>query len=315
MSPPDVAVVGSLNLDLVVEVDRVPRAGETGLGGDLARYPGGKGANQAVASGRLGAATAMCGRVGDDEAGRILLDSLRSAGVDVAGVRTTPGAPSGTALIAVESTGDNAIVVSPGANARLGHDDVTTTSAVAHAGVVLVQLEIPIATVEAAAGVATGRVVLNPAPAPSAGLPSTLLDAVDVLVPNEHELGLLAGVPLTADTDLADVATTARGLPVEQVVVTLGSRGALVVTSGRDEHVPAPVVEPVDTTAAGDSFCAALAGGLASGTDIVDAVAWAVRVGAATTLVAGAQPSLPTSGEVDDRLGRAEGGDVPRSRT
>lgn len=303
MSAPDVAVVGSLNLDLVVDVDRVPHAGETVLGGDLARYPGGKGANQAVAAGRLGAVTSMCGRVGDDEAGQILVASLAGAGVDASGVRVTADVPTGTALIAVESTGDNAIVVSPGANARLTADDVTSTSAVAHAAVVLVQLEIPVMTVEAAASVATGRVILNPAPAPAGALPSGLLDAVDVLVPNEHELGLLAGVPIAPDADLADVAAVARRLPVDLVVVTLGSRGALVVARDGADHVPAPVIAPVDTTAAGDSFCGALAGGLASHTGTLDAVAWAVRVGAATTLVAGAQPSLPTSSEVGDRLG------------
>ncbi|MEM8903211.1 MAG: ribokinase [Actinomycetota bacterium] len=314
MSAPDVAVVGSLNLDLVTAVDRVPHAGETVLGGDLARYPGGKGANQAVAAGRLGSATAMCGRIGDDEAGSILLDSLAGAGVDTDGVRRTSGVPTGTALIAVEAGGDNAIVVSPGANARLGAEDVLATPAVATAATVLVQLEISSATVDAAAATASGRVILNPAPAPDS-LPSSLLERVDVLVPNEHELGLLAGVELLADADLAEVAAAARILPVDLVVATLGARGALVVEGDRAEHVPAPVIEPVDTTAAGDSFCAALAGRLAAGVAPDDAVAWAVRVGAATALVAGAQPSLPTPAEVDERLAGRPGAGMARSAT
>ncbi|MEO1061194.1 MAG: ribokinase [Actinomycetota bacterium] len=301
----DVAVVGSLNLDLVVAVERVPRAGETVLGGDLARYPGGKGANQAVASGRLGASTAMCGRVGDDEAGQILLGSLRSAGVDVGGVTITAGVPTGTALIAVEETGDNAIVVSPGANARLTPADVEACAPVRNAPVVLLQLEVPLETVQAAARIASGTVVLNPAPARP--LPTSLLDDVDVLVPNEHELALLADVELAADAGMDDIAAAARRLLVDLVVVTLGSRGALVVGSDWAQHVSAPRIEPVDTTAAGDSFCGALADGLATGEPIVDAAAWAVRVGAATTLAPGAQPSLPTNDEVEQRLGRVGG--------
>jgi ribokinase len=296
----DIAVVGSLNLDLVVEVDRVPAAGETVLGGDLARHPGGKGANQAVAAGRLGAAVAMCGRVGDDEAGSVLRASLRGAGVDDTGVLTTPSVPTGTALIAVEASGDNAIVVSPGANARLSADDVAAAPAVRSAAVVLLQLEVPIATVAAAVDLAAGRVVLNPAPA--APLPAGVLTGVDVLVPNEHELALLTGHELDVG-DLEAVAAAARDVPVAVVVVTLGARGALVVEGDAAVHVPAPAVRAVDTTAAGDSFCAALAVGLAGGDDIAAAVERAVRVGAATTLRPGAQPSLPTPAEVEALLG------------
>ncbi|MEM9034086.1 MAG: ribokinase [Actinomycetota bacterium] len=296
----DVAVVGSLNLDLVVDVERVPGAGETVLGGDLVRHPGGKGANQAVGAGRLGSVTAMCGRVGDDDAGRLLRRSLVDAGVDDRAVLTTEGVPTGTALIAVEADGDNAIVVSPGANARLTAEDVAAVDAVREAAVVLVQLEVPIETVTAAVDHANGRVVLNPAPA--ATLPSSVLEGIEVIVPNEHELGLLVG----REVDPADqraVAAAAAELGVPWVVVTLGERGALVVGDGRVEPIAAPEVAPVDTTAAGDSFCAALAGELARGADPVTAAAWAVRVGAATTLRHGAQPSLPTRDEVAARLG------------
>lgn len=295
----DVAVVGSLNLDLVVPVERVPGPGETVLGGDLARHPGGKGANQAVAAGRLGSSTALVGRVGDDEAGRLLRASLVEAGVDDAAVVPVAGVPTGTALIAVERTGDNAIVVSPGANARLAADDVTGAGVVDEAAVVLAQLEVPLAAVAAAASAATGLVVLNPAPAQA--LPRALLDGVDVLVPNEHELGLLVGRPVDP-TDTAAVAGAAAELAVPWVIVTLGARGAVVVGDDTAELIPAPRIDPVDTTAAGDAFCAALAGGLATGQDPVTAAAWAVRVGAATALRRGAQPSLPDRDEVDARL-------------
>ncbi|MDZ7733244.1 MAG: PfkB family carbohydrate kinase [Acidimicrobiia bacterium] len=208
-------------------------------------------------------------------------------------VHRTNGIPSGVALITVASSGDNAIVVSPGANHRLTADDVRCPR-LAEAAVVLLQLEIPIDAVVAAAEHATGLVVCNPAPARH--LPPELLAATDVLVPNESELGHLTG--LSSTEDLETVVAAARTLDVPRIVVTLGQRGALVVEEGRRMHVAAPTVTPVDTTAAGDSFCAALADELVAGTDLVDAARWAVRVGAATTLRAGAQTSLPTRAEV-----------------
>ena len=303
---PEVAVVGSANLDLVVDVEAIPVPGETVLGGDLRRIPGGKGANQAVAAARLGRRTAMIGRIGDDDAGSMLRAALESARVDAGGLAVTPGTPSGVALIAVARDGDNAIVVSPGANGRLSASDVERRSAtLAAARVVLLQMEVPLEAVQAAARCAGGTVVLNPAPAPLEPLPDGLLDRVDVLVPNQTELATLAahcgdatGAAAADATDDEMIVALARRLPAKAVVVTLGAAGALVVHGREVGRVPAPEVAAVDTTAAGDAFCGALADALVGGADVKTAVRWAVRVGSATTLRAGAQPSLPTPSEV-----------------
>lgn len=298
----EIAVVGSANLDLVVEVDQIPAGGETVMGGDLHRIPGGKGANQAVAAARLGRSVAMIGRLGADDGGSILRAALDSDGVDTTRLLTTDDVPNGVALIAVGSDGDNSIVVSPGANARVSADDVEAAADVLRtASVTLLQLEIPLAAVAAAARIATGTVILNPAPAPAEPLPASLLADVDVLVPNQTELATLAGHDGEIDPETA--ARLAPTLPCRAVVVTLGAAGALVVEGAASTHVGAPVVDPVDTTAAGDSFCGALADALVRGESLVDATRWAVRVGAATTQRAGAQPSLPTPAEVDQLLG------------
>ncbi len=307
--PVEVISVGSANLDYAVEVPTIPVPGQTVLGGDLKLIPGGKGANQAVAAARLGRRTAIIGRVGDDQAGVTLRDSLESAGVDTRGLTTTPGVPSGAALIAI-SGGDNAIVVSPGANARLCAADVEdglSADLLSRAAVVLLQLEVPLEAVAAAARHTCGTVVLNPAPAPAAPLPSELLDRVDVLVPNQTELASLAAnvadtSSLAGEIDADSAVELARDLPAASVVVTLGAGGALAVTSAEATHVPAPSVSAVDTTAAGDAFCGALADALVGGADLLTATRWAVRVGAATTLRLGAQPSLPTPTEVEALL-------------
>jgi len=276
--------------------------GETVLGGDLRRIPGGKGANQAVAAARLGRSVSMIGRVGSDEAGRILLHALEADGVDTTHVSITDGVASGVALISVQADGDNAIIVSPGANARLEQTDIDLAGdTLAAASVTLLQLEIPIDIALAAAQRAGGRVILNPAPAPPDGVPNELLSLVDVLVPNQTELAELAGVG--GEVDAVRAVSLARGLPCRAVVVTLGADGALVIDDQTIEHVPAPKVVPVDTTAAGDSFCAALADALVDGRNLVEAATWAVRVGAATTLRAGAQTSLPTRPEVKALIG------------
>ena len=294
-SEPEVAVVGSLNLDLVIRVPGLPGPGETVTGGDLFTNPGGKGANQAVAAARLGRRVAMVGRVGDDQAGRDLLASLEADGVDSAQVRTLAGVPSGTAFITVSEDGENQIVVSPGANARLTPDDVAAAGpALGAAAVTLLQLEIPLESVAAAARTAGGLVVLNPAP--MRPLPAELLGRVDVLVPNRVELAQLAGgrPPGTVE----EAARLAGRLAARAVVVTLGADGALVVEDGRAGHVPAVPVRPVDTTAAGDAFCGGLADALAGGAGLQEAARRAVRVAAAACLRPGAQASLPTPAEL-----------------
>jgi ribokinase len=252
------------------------------VGGDRRELPGGKGANQAVAAARLGATVRFVGRVGADDAGRRLRDGLAAEQVDVAHVLVDPEAPTGMALIAVDGAGENTIVVSPGANARVSRADVEAARDVlAGAAVTLVQHEVPESAVAAAIAGAGGTVVLNPAPA------RPIVAPVDVLVPNRGELEALAGRE-------GDPGELARGLDAARaVVVTLGAEGAVVVEGERVERVPAPRVEAVDTTGAGDAFCGALAQALDSGADLVDAARWAARAAAASVTRPGAQGGLP----------------------
>lgn len=296
-----VTVVGSLNEDVLVAVGRLPGRGETVIGRDVARAPGGKGANQAAAAARLGSGVAMVGRVGDDAAGQRQLRALADLGVDVTAVRTTPGAPTGTATIPVEDgTGENLIVVVPGANGAVGPADVTVAS-LRTADVVLLQLEIPPAAVAAAAEAAGGLVVLTPAPPRS--LPAELLARVDVLVPNEHELVQLAGARPAVRTP-EDLVLLARAVTRRAVVVTLGARGALVVDDGTALLQPPPQVDPVDTTGAGDCFSGALAQALAARLPLAEAVRRAVTAAALSTTGAGARSALPRAADVDALLPR-----------
>ncbi|MCW7947139.1 ribokinase [Streptomyces hygroscopicus] len=292
----DLVVVGSANADLVIRVERRPAAGETVLGSDLVVHPGGKGANQAVAAARLGARTALLARVGDDEHGRLLLDAQRSAGVDTAGV-LVGGAPTGVALITVDPSGDNSIVVSPGANGRLAADDVRAAEGLLGASrVVSAQLEIPLETVtEVVRSLSSGtRFVLNPSP--PRPLPVEVLAACDPLIVNEHEARVIAGGELGGSPE--DRAAALLALGPRSVVVTLGAEGALVATGERMTRVPSVKVDAVDTTGAGDAFTAALAWRLGTGASLVDAAAYAARVGAAAVTRPGAQESFPTAEEV-----------------
>lgn len=298
---PSIAVVGSANLDIVVPVPHHPGTGETVLGGDHTQIPGGKGANQAVAAARLGASVSFVGMIGNDDAGQALRSSLTASGVDVSGLGVASDSPSGIALITVDASGDNAITVSPGANSLVTPEFVDAHADVLECAVLQLQLEIPIETVTHAAESATGIVILDPAPAPSGGLSRRLLDATTVLVPNETELALLSEIHFDPD-NIDEVAAAARSLEVDTVVVTLGANGAVVVSDGIAEHVPAPTISAVDTTAAGDAFRSALAVRIAEGSNIVEAAEFAVRVGAATAMSFGAQPSLPTAAQVDERL-------------
>ncbi len=292
----DVAVVGSVNQDLVVRVPRHPRPGETVLGHDHFTAAGGKGANQAVAASRLGRRVALVGRIGDDAAGRALMTGLTGEGLDVAGVHIDPDAGTGLAVITVDPAGENTIVVSPGANARVTAADVDAAArAVRDAAVVLLQLEVPLEAVARAAATAQGRVILNPAPAHP--LEPALLAAVEVLVPNETELGVLVAADPPSDPDEA-AAMAAELVGPAAVIVTLGAAGAVVVSAGTATHVPAPTVAAVDATAAGDAFCGGLADAVARGESLEDATRWAVRVGAAATTRLGAQPSLPYPADV-----------------
>ncbi|AXG76577.1 ribokinase [Streptomyces paludis] len=299
----DLLVVGSANADLVIGVERRPGAGETVLGSDLALHPGGKGANQTVAAARLGARTALLARVGDDAHGRLLLDSQRAAGVDTTGV-LSGGAPTGVAVITVDPSGDNSIVVSPGANARLSPADVAAAAdRIRAARVVSVQLEIPLETVaEVVRTLAPGtRLVLNPSP--PVELPAEILAACDPLILNEHEVRVVLGRTAEApgareDDGPEEWARALLALGPRSVVITLGERGALVADAGATELVESVRVRAVDTTGAGDAFTAALAWRLSAGEAPADAARYAARVGAAAVTKEGAQASFPTAAEV-----------------
>jgi ribokinase len=289
-------VVGSLNEDVIAVVERLPGRGETVIADSVSTMPGGKGANQAAAAGRLSGGVRMVGRVGADDAGQRMTASLVEAGVEVTHVARTPTAPTGTATIPVErASGENLILVVPGANAELQPHDVDL-ACVREADVVLLQLEIPMETVIAAASSAGGRVVLNPAPAQP--LPDELLAVVDLVVPNEHELAQLDGKEAHALSP-ADVAARAGALRERcrsggAVVVTLGARGALLVPAdGPAMLQPAPSVDAVDTTGAGDCFCGALSCALAEGHDLLSAVRSAVAAASVSVTGAGARSALP----------------------
>jgi ribokinase len=304
MKPAEVVVVGSLNMDLVARAPRIPVPGETLMGASFATIPGGKGANQAVAAARLGARTAMLGCTGDDAFGAELRAVLERDGIDIAAVRTVKGASSGVALIVVDEAGRNGIVVVPGANARLAPEDVDGHEALlAGARIVALQLETPLATVEhaAARARALGKVVvLNPAPAQP--LSDGLLASADYLVPNEVEAGMLAGLAVDSPARAAEAGRRLRARGARCVLVTLGARGVVVVSSEGAEHFPAPRVEAVDSTAAGDTFIGGLCAALVAGRPLRDAVGFAQAAAALSVTRRGAQPSIPRANEVDWRL-------------
>jgi ribokinase len=297
-----VTVVGSLNEDVLVAVGRLPGRGETVIGRAVEVAPGGKGANQAAAAGRLGPGVHMVGRVGADPAGDRQLAALAGSRVNVSRVHRTPGVPTGSATIPVEDgSGENLIVVVPGANAELTPEDADVES-VHRAGVLLLQLEVPMETVSAAARATRGTVVLNPAPPQP--LPAELLDQVGVLVPNEHELVQLAGAD-PGERSPSELADLARSVASCSVVVTLGARGALVVPADGEVLLQAPPpVTPVDTTGAGDCFCGALAQALSRGSDLGTAVRYAVTAAALSTSGAGARGALPDDDAVHALLPR-----------
>ncbi len=293
---------------MVVQADRLPLPGETVLGGDLVIAPGGKGANQAVAAARLGAHVTFVARVGQDMFGQEALSNFQREGLDTRYVVQDEKAPSGVALIVVGPDGQNIIAVAPGANRRLSPADVEAASpAFAEARSVLLQLEIPLETVMAAAKAgrsAEATVILNPAPAPSSPLPDELLAYVDILTPNETEAAALTGCE---NPEEAALALLQKG--IRTVIVTLGEAGALVApVPDQMRRVPGFRVEAVDATAAGDAFNGALAVALARGNSLDAAVRYAHAVAALSVTRLGAQPSLPTAEEVDAFL--REGGSL-----
>jgi ribokinase len=290
-----VAVVGSANLDLVTVTEALPRPGETLLATSYSEGPGGKGSNQAHAAARMGARVSFVGLRGDDAAGQILANALSVEGVDISTFGITAG-PSGRALVMVDAAAENSIIVVPGANGLLSASDIELAGdAVRAADVVVCQLEVPLAAVQAAQRACTGTFVLNPAPARA--LPEDLLAGTDVLVVNETEYETVLGIPLPQRLDdIADV-TSRPGSP-GVIVATLGPRGAAVCTDGAVTLITPPHVIVVDSTGAGDTFVGALAAELAQGSDVLTAARMAVVAASLSTQSLGATAGMPHRDEV-----------------
>lgn len=286
----DVVIVGSANLDLVARTPRLPKPGETVTGSNYFEFCGGKGANQAIAASRAGARTAFIGALGNDHAGETLRAAFKNDNVDISAVRVV-SAPTGRALIGVSDDGENSIIVIPGANHAITIDDLEMNAEIiASAKVLLCQLEVPLEVVQRAFELAGENAlrILNPAPAQS--LSKDLLQLVDVITPNEHEMMLLGGP---------------QGLlkqGVKTIIVTQGARGALMITENGETQIPPFKVDPVDSTGAGDAFCGMLAARLAIGEPIQNALKAAVVSGALATLIEGAVPSLPIWNMVFSKL-------------
>lgn len=295
-----IAVVGSSNTDMIISMGRIPKPGETIIGGDFAMAAGGKGANQAVAAARAGGRVSFIARVGDDLFGEQAIRGFAADGIDVRHVLKDGSAPSGVALIFVGGDGENSIGVASGANARLSPDDIALArEAIGSAGVLLVQLEIPIETVRAAvlAAARDARVILNPAPAQP--LDDDLLGRVSILTPNETEAALLTGLEVEDEAGAALAAEALRRRGPEIVIITLGAKGALVSDASGTRLVPAFSVDPVDTTAAGDVFNGALAIALSEDRPLDEAVRFANAAAAISVTRPGAQPSAPGRTEIE----------------
>ena len=300
---PRILVIGSINMDLIVRCQRIPKQGETIHGHDLVMAPGGKGANQAVAARRLGAPTRMVGRVGADQFGTRLCAELQGNGVNIEAVSTDSGAGTGAALILLEESGENRIVIMSGANARVGDAEVDTVRGLlADTDVVLLQLEIPVpvvAEVAAAAREAGVCSVLDAGAATPAAVEVGLPALVDVLSPNESEAETLTGLEVRNEKSAAAAARRLRAMGARDVVVKMGANGAYWSGANGAQHVGAFEISPVDTTAAGDAFSACLAVSIVSGADMPTAVRHANAAGALACLKLGAQPSMPDREELD----------------
>jgi ribokinase len=299
-----IVVVGSSNTDMIAKIERIPKPGETVIGGKFSTAAGGKGANQAVAAARAGGDVTFIARVGEDMFGEQAVQGFVEDNIDVSHVLKDTEAPSGVALIFVDEKGENSIAVASGANANLTPADIQAASdAITSADVLVMQLEIPLETVEAAAVIASEhdvRVILNPAPAQP--LSDELLRHISVLTPNEGEAELLTGVKVESEKDAEAAANTLLAKGVKNVLITMGARGVFAVDSDCGELVPGFEVKAVDTTAAGDVFNGAFAVAIAEGKPLKEAVAFANAAGALSVTKLGAQPSAPNRGQIDEFL-------------
>jgi len=299
-----IVVFGSINMDLVARTPRLPGPGETITGTVFQTFPGGKGANQAVACSRLGAKTYMVGRVGGDEFGEKLKDELEKAGVDHENVVVDTMTSSGVALIAVEDSAENTIIVIPGANGQVDDQDLKRLEAVlTKSEVLLLQLEIPLEMVMAAAKLAKEnnvKVILDPAPAQM--LPEQIYPLLDIITPNETETELLVGFPLETKEDAAKAARILMGRGTSNVIIKMGSRGAFALMGDQEESFEPYQVTTVDTVAAGDAFNGALAAALSENLPVEKAIQWGMAGGALSVTKEGAQPAMPERNELKELL-------------
>lgn len=298
MAAPAICVVGSINLDMNAYVPRFLKPGETMHGNRFTTGYGGKGANQAVMAARLGAKVSFVGRVGDDLFGRDMRSNLEAEQIDTKYVITTPGVSSGVAVITVTDQGENTIIVIPGANGHVSAEDVEAGwDAIAASRVLLCQMEVPLDATMAAlrkareSGVLT---IFNPAPSVKE-LPDLLFELSDVCCPNETEAEILTGIPVRTEDDAAKAAQQLLDRGAQNVIITLGARGSLLVNRAETTHVPATLVQPVDTTGAGDAFVGSLAFFLGAGRPLVEAINYANHIAGVSVQAHGTQSSFPRS--------------------
>jgi ribokinase len=300
MNKPSIVIAGSSNTDMVIKADHLPKPGETILGGTFFMNAGGKGANQAVAAARLGGNVTFIAKTGDDIFGKQAVRSFEEEGIDVSCIITDNEHPSGVALITVDSKGENCIVVAPGANAELSVKDIVQASTkIEAAAIVLIQLEIPIETVEYIAGIANSKkikVVLNPAPA--CKLSDELLRKISVITPNQKEAEMLTGIEVTDTASAEKAALSLHDKGIETVILTLGAQGAMILHNGEFHFVEVPKVKAVDTTAAGDIFNGALVTALAENIEMKTAVEFACKAATISVTRLGAQASAPFRNEL-----------------
>ena len=303
-SKPKVVVVGSFMMDLVVKAERRPRKGETLIGDEFGMFIGGKGTNQAIAAARLGAQVHMVGRLGTDLFGDMFISALDKDGINTPFIARDPEVGTGVGTPVIDAQGDNSIIIIPRANMRLSIEDVNKAEeAISEADVLLLQLEVPIPSSQRAAEIARvggATVILNPAPARE--LPDDFLRYIDIVTPNETETEMLTGVEVTDPLGAERAAKNLLDKGMSAVVLTLGERGALLLTQETTKAIPAYKVEVVDTTAAGDAFGGALATAIAKDEPLEQAVASANAAGAIAVTIMGAEPSMPTQQQLEQFL-------------
>lgn len=304
MNQKQIIVIGSSNTDMVIRSKKMPRPGETVLGGDFMMNHGGKGANQAVAAAKLGGRTMFVGKVGDDVFGRQTVEMLSGLGIDVSHLGVSEKSPSGVALINVDDSGENSISVASGANADLSPADIDAAEeAIKNAALIIMQLETPLETVTHAAKLAKKHgvpVILNPAPAPAKALPEELMANVDIIIPNETEAEIISGIEIKDGESELKAILKIQSMGVKTVIFTLGADGSLVCEDGKCDKVPSFKVKAVDTTAAGDTFCGALCVALSEGKGMIEAVRFANRAASISVTRMGAQQSIPTRDELPE---------------